>query len=148
MRAIDNDMKEIGINYGRFITGMQGRPAQKLIELSTQNLPNADTSLVSWITGKGKLPDNPATMLTQLGLMKDMIRTVQDDVLMEHGGIKPAEQSKRAAKRLDDLAHPERAKQAAVPVPASTPTVAAPASTPTASAPASTPTASAPASTP
>jgi hypothetical protein len=113
MRAIDNDMKEIGINYGRFITGMQGRPAQKLIELSTQNLPNADTSVVGWLTGKGKLPDNPATMLTQLGLMKDMIRTVQDDVLMEHGAITPQEQSKRAAKRLDDLAHPERAKASA-----------------------------------
>ncbi len=135
MRAIDNDMKEIGINYGRFITGMQGRPAQKLIELSTQNLPNADTSVVSWITGKGKIPDNPATMLTQLGLMKDMIRTVQDDTLMESGGITPAEKEKRAAKRLDDLAHPERAKQAAAAPVATTPTAAAPV-TPTAAAPA------------
>ncbi len=134
MRAIDADLQEIGINYGRFVSGMQGRPAVALIDRTTKNLPTADTSVLAWMKGgKEGLPDNPATMLTQLGLMKDMIRTVQDDTMMQHGGITSEERDKRATKRLDDLAHPERAKQARAMAPAA-PAPAAPA--PAAPAPA------------
>ncbi len=93
---LDTDIREVAQRYGRFVTGMTGRPSQKLIEQATKKMPT--------------LTDVPEKMLTQLNLMKDIVRTVQDDQLQSVGAITPEDQRIRRAERMQDILHPERAK--------------------------------------
>src|SRR4051794_36080006 len=111
----------MAISYGMYVSGLKGRPAQAILERTTADLPNLDTHLFAVRGGSNwletvlrtalstKLPDLPRSILGQVEMMKDVVRSVQESTLESAGALTAEESAPGRHQRLQkilDLAPP------------------------------------------
>src|SRR5207253_1773555 len=110
LKQFTADLQEVNISYGRFVSGLQSRPAASILEKTTENLPSTTTSLFNikggnWLQTAaslllgGKVADNPLTITTQLRLMNDAVKSVQESHLVSAGALTPEEAAQRQETR-------------------------------------------------
>jgi hypothetical protein len=131
VRQLQSDLSEMGISYGMFVSGLKGRPAERILERTTAGLPGLDTRLFhaggsNWLqtalnlVSTGRLPDLPRTITAQLEMMKDVTRTVQESFLESAGAMTAdvaAERRLTRMQRILELTRPEPPAPAPTPAP-------------------------------
>jgi len=119
----------MGISYGMFVSGLKGRPAERILERTTAGLPGLDVRLFhaggsNWLqtalnlVSTGKLPDLPRTIEAQLEMMKDVTRTVQESFLESAGAMTADVAAGRRLSRMQRILELTRVE---APAPAPTP---------------------------
>jgi hypothetical protein len=132
VRQLQSDLSEMGISYGMFVSGLKGRPAERILERTTAGLPGLDVRLFhaggsNWLqtalnlVSTGRLPDLPRTITAQLEMMKDVTRTVQESFLESAGAMTADVAAERRLTRMQRILELTRGE---APAPAPTPTLA------------------------
>jgi len=114
VRQLQSDLSEMGISYGMFVSGLKGRPAERILEKTTQGLPGLETRLFTihgdnWVQAllsiftTARLPDLPRTIRQQLEMMKDVTRTVQESFLESAGALTADAARQRRQQRMQAI---------------------------------------------